>query len=113
VPSVDTPRTIESRPRQAGSAPTDPAHPIATDRPHTGGRVEPRAEPASGPRRDPRGRKHVLVLEGHLCGAMALERRLGRREALRLLQDFLSVARDIAFKHEAYLHRIDESGLTL
>ena len=94
----------------------------------SGQRVEPRAtpsdaaedsrkvttaEPALAGRREARERKHVLVLEGQIGGTQALERRLGRREALRLLQDFFSVARDIAYKHEAYVHRIDESGLTL
>ncbi|HEY8144980.1 MAG TPA: protein kinase [Kofleriaceae bacterium] len=69
------------------------------------------AEPAG--RREARERKHVLVLEGRIGGTQELERRLGRREALRLLQDFFSVVRDIAYKHEAYVHRIDESGLTL
>ncbi len=72
----------------------------------------PGGEAAAG-RREARERKHVLVLEGQIGGTQALERRLGRREALRLLQDFFSVARDIAYKHEAYVHRIDESGLTL
>jgi serine/threonine protein kinase/predicted ATPase len=70
------------------------------------------AMPAVEPTRETRERKHVLVLEGHIGGAPALERRLGRREALRLLEQFLEVARDIAFKHEAYVHRLDESGLT-
>ncbi|HUS67683.1 MAG TPA: protein kinase [Kofleriaceae bacterium] len=71
--------------------------------------METAAEPE---RREGRERKHVLVLEGQICGAPALERRLGRRDAVRILQDFFNVARDIAFKHEAYVHRIDESGLT-
>ncbi|HWM88127.1 MAG TPA: protein kinase, partial [Kofleriaceae bacterium] len=70
------------------------------------------APPPLEPPRETRERKHVLVLEGHVCGAGALERRLGRREALRLVQEFLAVARDIAYKHEAYLHRVDDSGLT-
>ncbi|HEU5058307.1 MAG TPA: protein kinase [Kofleriaceae bacterium] len=73
----------------------------------------PAAEPATPGRREARERKHVLVLEGQIGGTQALERRLGRREAMRLLQDFFSVARDIAYKHEAYVHRIDEAGLTL
>jgi serine/threonine protein kinase/predicted ATPase len=70
------------------------------------------ADMAQG-RRDARERKHVLVLEGQISGTQALERRLGRREATRILHDFFSVARDIAYKHESYVHRIDESGLTL
>jgi serine/threonine protein kinase/predicted ATPase len=73
--------------------------------------METAADPDT--RREGRERKHVLVLEGQICGAPALERRLGRRDAVRILQDFFNVARDIAFKHEAYVHRIDESGLTV
>jgi serine/threonine protein kinase/predicted ATPase len=70
------------------------------------------ASSAGEPARETRERKHVLVLEGHIAGAAALERRLGRHEALRILKEFLAVARDIAFKYEAHVHRMDEAGLT-
>ena len=63
------------------------------------------AMPAAEPTREARERKHVLVLEGQSAARQALERRLGRREALRLLEEFLKVARDVAFKHDAYVHR--------
>ncbi|HTE51225.1 MAG TPA: protein kinase [Kofleriaceae bacterium] len=73
----------------------------------------PAAIGSSGePARESRERRHVVVLEGHIAGGPALERRLGNREALRLLEEFLTVARDIAFKHDAYVHRMDEAGLT-
>ncbi|HKE13905.1 MAG TPA: protein kinase [Kofleriaceae bacterium] len=83
--------------------------------PFSGGLVSatPSSPSISGePARETRERKHVLVLEGHIAGAAALERRLGRREALRILHQFLAVARDIAFKYEAHVHRMDEAGLT-
>ncbi len=50
-----------------------------------------------------RDRKHVYVLQGILRGMAALERRLGGAGAMRLVNDFYKVARDVAFKHDAIL----------
>ena len=50
-----------------------------------------------------RERKHVYVLQGILRGMAALERKLGGAGAMRLVNDFYKVARDVAFKHEALL----------
>ena len=50
-----------------------------------------------------RERKHVYVLQGILRGMAALERKLGPAGAMRLVNDFYKVARDVAFKHEALL----------
>ena len=50
-----------------------------------------------------RERKHVYVLQGILRGMAALERRLGASGALRIVNDFYKVARDVAFKHDAIL----------
>jgi len=61
------------------------------------------ATPTPEPRRDPRERKHIYVLEGVLRGMAALERRLGASSAARLVNEFYKVARDVAFKHEALL----------
>ena len=100
----ERPPPAPPRPPEPRAAPPDAAEES---------RRVPAAEPAATGRREARERKHVLVLEGQIGGTQELERRLGRREAMRLLQDFFSVARDIAYKHEAYVHRIDEAGLTL
>ena len=97
-------RAAESRPVRHSAARAAVSEP--------GADPDAKAEAPAG-KREARERKHVLVLEGQIGGTQALERRLGRREAMRLLQDFHSVARDIAYKHEAYVHRIDEAGLTL
>ena len=105
-PAGETPEGARAAPAEAhGVTPRDGVSRSGGDR--SGG------EAAAGGRREARERKHVLVLEGQIGGTQELERRLGRREALRLLQDFFSVARDIAYKHEAYVHRMDESGMTL
>ena len=101
--------TRQSRSELAAGSPGQ----VADDALEPAGPVGAPSAPGPGPRRGLRERKHVLVLEGQICGSTALERRLGRRDALRLLEDFFSVARDVAFKHEAYIHRIDEAGLTL
>ena len=107
-------RTPESAPRAAGARPGRPSgQAAAVSEPAVDAEIGKAAAESSGGRREARERKHVVVLEGQIGGTQALERRLGRREALRLLQDFFSVVRDIAYKHEAYVHRIDESGLTL
>jgi tetratricopeptide (TPR) repeat protein/tRNA A-37 threonylcarbamoyl transferase component Bud32 len=55
------------------------------------------------PRRDPRERKYIYVLEGVLRGMAALERRLGGAGAARLVDEFYRVARDVAFKHDALI----------
>ncbi|HLU64701.1 MAG TPA: protein kinase [Kofleriaceae bacterium] len=119
VPPVDTPPTLDARPARRQAAAPAGAVPEAVEVVDSGPLATPAraaeraAADGTAGRREARERKHVLVLEGQICGVAALERRLGRREALRLLHDFLSVARDIAYKHEAYIHRIDEGGLTL
>jgi tetratricopeptide (TPR) repeat protein/tRNA A-37 threonylcarbamoyl transferase component Bud32 len=50
---------------------------------------------------DVRERKYVYVVEGVVRGSAALERRLGREGAARLVAEFYAMARDVAFKHEA------------
>jgi eukaryotic-like serine/threonine-protein kinase len=70
--------------------------------------IHPDARPAAPqpllePRRDPRERKYIYVLEGVLRGMPALERKLGAGAAARLVNEFYKVARDVAFKHEALL----------
>jgi tetratricopeptide (TPR) repeat protein/tRNA A-37 threonylcarbamoyl transferase component Bud32 len=59
--------------------------------------------PTVEPRRELRERKHIYVLEGVLRGMAALERRLGAAAAVRLVNEFYKVARDVAFKHDAVL----------
>jgi eukaryotic-like serine/threonine-protein kinase len=61
----------------------------------------PRAPVVSA--REVRERKYVYVLQGVLRGLAALERKLGAIAAARLVDEFYQVARDIAFKHEAWL----------
>jgi serine/threonine protein kinase/predicted ATPase len=99
-------------PQRPPSTPTTPPAARGTE-PEPRGRdsVPPPMAPAE-PARESRERKHVFVLEGHMAGGQALERRLGRRDAMRLIEEFLNVARDIAFKHDAHVHRVDESALT-
>jgi tetratricopeptide (TPR) repeat protein/tRNA A-37 threonylcarbamoyl transferase component Bud32 len=62
----------------------------------------PSAERAA-PGKDQRERKYVYVLQGILRGMAALERKLGATGALRLVNEFYKVARDVAFKHDAIL----------
>ena len=52
-----------------------------------------------------RERKYVYVLQGILRGMTALERRLGVAGAAKLVNEFLKVARDVAFKHDALVER--------
>jgi serine/threonine protein kinase/tetratricopeptide (TPR) repeat protein len=92
---VRVPRPVtEESPR---SARTGPGSAIRDDgsSPHAAISAEP----------TPRGqdRKYVYVLEGLVRGVTALERRLQPTRAQRLLREFLGIARDIAFKHDAVL----------
>ena len=50
---------------------------------------------------DLRTRKYVYVLEGLLRGTGALERRVGKERAQKLIAEFHQVARDVAFKNDA------------
>jgi eukaryotic-like serine/threonine-protein kinase len=56
-------------------------------------------EPA--PPAEVRERKYVYVVEGVIRGVGALERRLGAADARRLVDGFLEVARDVAYKLDA------------
>ncbi len=69
----------------------------------------PGSSPSSGPSAE---RKYVFVLEGHMCGLGELERKLGHSGGAALVADFFKVARDIAYKHDAHIHRTDEVGFT-
>ncbi len=63
--------------------------------------LHPEPEPRAATR--DRERKHVYVLQGILRGMAALEKKLGPSGAMRLVNDFYKVARDVAFKHQAIL----------
>ena len=90
---LHTPRARSARDASGATpiarGPAEPRHHVRT------------ATPRPEPRRDPRERKYVYVLEGVLRGMPALERRLGSDGAARLVNEFYQVARDVAFKHEA------------
>jgi len=60
-----------------------------------------------------RERKHVFVIEGQVRELSALEAAVGAERAAELLDQFSHSARDVAFKHDAHVHRIDKAGLTL
>ncbi|HTM21985.1 MAG TPA: protein kinase, partial [Kofleriaceae bacterium] len=70
------------------------------------------APAATTPPPTARERKHVYVLEGSICGLPNLERRVGADRAAAMVDDYLGVAKNVGFKHDAHLHRIDEAGLT-
>ncbi len=88
--ALATPPPTASKPTKPPRAPTPP--PVALD---------PQPEARAHPR--DRERKHVYVLQGILRGMTALERKLGGAGAMRLVNDFYKVARDVAFKHDALL----------
>ncbi|MEM9489283.1 MAG: protein kinase, partial [Myxococcota bacterium] len=60
-----------------------------------------------------RERKHVMVIEAQLRGRRELTDQHGNERAERAVAAFTGAARDIAFKHHGYVHRIDEDGATL
>jgi serine/threonine protein kinase/tetratricopeptide (TPR) repeat protein len=64
------------------------------------------------PHQELRERKYVLVIEGAISGLPSLERRVGRDQAATMVRDFVKVAQDIAFKHEAHVHKQDDTSFT-
>src|SRR5688572_29070509 len=57
-----------------------------------------------------RERKQVFVLEGELRGVDALTRQVGEARAKRAVADFVAMAEDIAYKHDAHPHRAGGAG---
>jgi tetratricopeptide (TPR) repeat protein len=70
-------------------------------------------EAAAAEWRDAREKKHVFVVEAKVTGGEALARRLGQRDADRVLDEFQGLARELAYKHDAYVHRSEDAILTL
>jgi serine/threonine protein kinase/predicted ATPase len=62
---------------------------------------KPKIESPPARTTDVRERKYVYVVEGMVRGLAALEKRLGKDGATRLVNEFYAIARDVAFKHEA------------
>jgi eukaryotic-like serine/threonine-protein kinase len=54
---------------------------------------------------DDKERKYVYVLQGVLRGVNSLERRVGAASSAALVAQFFSVARNIAYKHDAVIDR--------
>lgn len=73
------------------------------------------SQPVTPPPRAPsevRERKYVYVIEGQVCGLPALERRVGKERAQAMLRDFTTVSQNVAYKHEAHIHRQDAGDFT-
>ncbi len=70
------------------------------------------AAPATRAGRAPeaRERKYVFVVEGLIRGVADLERRVGVAEARRVVDEFLEVTRDIAYKLEALVDSPRDEG---
>ncbi|HUH03424.1 MAG TPA: tetratricopeptide repeat protein [Kofleriaceae bacterium] len=64
------------------------------------------------PQLELRERKYVFAIEGAISGLPLLERRVGRDQAATMVRDFIKVAQDIAFKHEAHVHRQEDTSFT-
>ncbi len=75
----------------------------------------PQSGPTTSPRhanREVRERKYVFIIEGNVCGTAALEDRIGPVVARRMVGEFFKVARDIAFKHDAHVHHVENNGFS-
>jgi tetratricopeptide (TPR) repeat protein/tRNA A-37 threonylcarbamoyl transferase component Bud32 len=59
------------------------------------------------PRAEMRARKYVYVIEGLVRGQGALEKRVGRERAQRMVGEFHQVAKDVAFKLDATIDVAD------
>jgi serine/threonine protein kinase/predicted ATPase len=104
APRPPTAPGLESEPGSGAGDPSD----AELDR--VSGEVEaPRRQTTRAPVRE---RKHVFVVAGQVTGLAALEAKHGDAAAA-MLDDFYQVARDIAFKEEAIVHRIRKGALLM
>ncbi len=71
-----------------------------------------RAPDASQTQPEVRERKNLVVVEGELHGLRALRRAVGEPRAREALLDFLKIAENVAYKHDAHADRLDESGFS-
>jgi serine/threonine protein kinase/predicted ATPase len=78
---------------------------------HSGGLGTPSPETPLPERKEVRERKPAFILEGALAGLEALTKRVGAEAAEGIVADFYSVAKDIAFKHDALLEETEDAGL--
>ncbi|HEX3481386.1 MAG TPA: protein kinase [Kofleriaceae bacterium] len=101
-PAVSDPGELHTSPARGARTVAGAAMAAGTERARRSTATHP-AVPRAEPRRDPRERKYIYVLEGVLRGMAALERRLGSAGAARLVDEFYRVARDVAFKHDALI----------
>ncbi|MCA9671845.1 MAG: protein kinase [Myxococcales bacterium] len=65
--------------------------------------------------RAPGGREHknVVLVAATVRGREAARREVGEGRARQLLLDFLSVAENVAFKHDSHIMRSDDGGLLM
>lgn len=68
--------------------------------------------PKPTPPRETRQRKYVFVIEARIEALPEVEARLGKAVATAALSDFYEVARNIAYKHDAHVHRLEDGELT-
>ena len=62
--------------------------------------------------RETRQRKYVFVIEARISGVPSIQARLGKAAAQDALDGFHDVARNIAFKHDASVHRVSDDEMT-
>ena len=79
---------------------TPAPRPLVDEEPR-GPRSMPSIEADPSIRTEVRERKYVFVVEGVIRGLAALDRRLGAGGARRVVDEFLEVARDVAYKLDA------------
>lgn len=106
---------ISSIPGSLAALGDDVLRRIAPDRliAHSGAASFSAADAASTPATTAREQKIVYVLQGALRGIAALERRVGTQAAQALVVQFMRVARDIAYKHDAVIDRLPQGEVNL
>lgn len=70
-------------------------------------------QPGKVQRKAVRERKPVFVLQALPAGLDKLEQQIGATAAKKVVADFQKIAKDIAFKHDAYFDESEEEGLRI
>ncbi len=109
-----TPAAIEDAASQGQTSQVESQQPLETaaTHAHTSG-VSIVSDLGPQPPVPLRERKPVFVLEGKLSGLDTLKRKVGAERADAIVADFLSVAKDVAFKHDSILDGTTNSEVRL
>ena len=57
--------------------------------------------------------KYVFVIRGHVCGLAELAKRVGPERSRAIVNSYIDMARDIAFKHHAHVSEANDASVSI